>query len=578
MERTIPSTASEEVELYQRTYYSLLRSTAEVQIRTLEEVHAGMRSLLHPMAREQTSDMAALIYSLLRLPSCIHQVQLVVLGQSEEVFSRGGYRDIENWQPVSAIARRRRCFFNGKDTLACYIASRSDIDDVIPMLTAYQIEWNKFHNFLRRFLAAEPGFAFSELEGNEDAQVKLAETLQIAPDPECPLDDLNRLHTIWGNDFAANLERMAGGSRHMRVQLLSGSLSEYRRATNAWWENIEHAFPDITHRPVYFVSSNTHSLVNLISGYALRHQADLVRFLELSENCDMLAEWQDIQARQVNSSQENFLYFVMKIYQAAKRSEVTSDVSQDEKACGILRISSEHSFEVDTQLIEINKIHPDWIDPRLRDNDLSRLRQSDALILNIDYPLGVASYNLLSKISEQAGKVLAVYVMGKAASLNGTLGDVVIPNVVHDEHSQNTYLFPNCFSASDISPYLVYGTVLDNQKSVTVRGTFLQNPHYMDIFYREGYTDIEMEAGGYLSAVYEMFRPVRHPVNEIVNLYGLPFDLGIVHYVSDTPMSKGRNLGEVKLSYFGMDSTYASSLAVLRRILRLEKQRLQALS
>jgi hypothetical protein len=120
----------------------------------------------------------------------------------------------------------------------------------------------------------------------------------------------------------------------------------------------------------------------------------------------------------------------------------------------------------------------------------------------------------------------------------------------------------------------MYGTVLNNQKAVTVRGTFLQNARYMDVFYREGYTDIEMEAGAYLSAIYEMYRPVRHPVNEIINLHGLPFDLGIIHYVSDTPLGKGKNLGAGNLSYYGMDSTYASSLAVLQRIFKVEKARL----
>jgi hypothetical protein len=96
----------------------------------------------------------------------------------------------------------------------------------------------------------------------------------------------------------------------------------------------------------------------------------------------------------------------------------------------------------------------------------------------------------------------------------------------------------------------------------------------MDVFYREGYTDIEMEAGPYLSAVFEMFRPQRHPVDEIINLYGLPFDLGILHYASDTPLTKGKNLGAGSLSYFGMDSTYAVSLAILRRIFQLEQKRL----
>jgi hypothetical protein len=93
------------------------------------------------------------------------------------------------------------------------------------------------------------------------------------------------------------------------------------------------------------------------------------------------------------------------------------------------------------------------------------------------------------------------------------------------------------------------------------------------VVYREGYTDVEMEAGPYLSAIYEMYRPQRHPVNEIVNLYGVPFDTGILHYVSDTPLSKGRNLGAGTLSYFGMDSTYATSLAILRRIFEVERQR-----
>ncbi|MEL7675852.1 MAG: hypothetical protein AAGU78_19095, partial [Chloroflexota bacterium] len=50
-----------------------------------------------------------------------------------------------------ARARRRRCFFDRRDTLACYIASRSDIEDVIPTITAFQIEWNKMHLLLQNW-------------------------------------------------------------------------------------------------------------------------------------------------------------------------------------------------------------------------------------------------------------------------------------------------------------------------------------------------------------------------------------------------------------------------------------------
>ena len=126
------------------------------------------------------------------------------------------------------------------------------------------------------------------------------------------------------------------------------------------------------------------------------------------------------------------------------------------------------------------------------------------------------------------------------------------------------------FAAAHVRPYLVYGAVLDNQKSISVRGTFLQNQRYMDVFYHEGYTDIEMEAGPYLSAIIESLRPRRHPHNEIVNLYGASFDIGFIHYASDKPMSRGQSLGTQTLSYYGMDSTYAASVAILKRILEKE--------
>ena len=98
-------------------------------------------------------------------------------------------------------------------------------------------------------------------------------------------------------------------------------MSAYRRATNLWWEKIEAASPELVRRPVYFISSNNHSLANLISGYALQIEDRLVSFLEESENCDLLAEWDDIRARQVESSRENFLYYVLKKFQAIPSRE-----------------------------------------------------------------------------------------------------------------------------------------------------------------------------------------------------------------------------------------------------------------
>ena len=52
-------------------------------------------------------------------------------------------------QPLEAPARRRRWYDDGEGTMAVLLASASDLDDLIPTLVAYQIEWNKLRLRLR---------------------------------------------------------------------------------------------------------------------------------------------------------------------------------------------------------------------------------------------------------------------------------------------------------------------------------------------------------------------------------------------------------------------------------------------
>jgi hypothetical protein len=566
MDRTVPRTGSEEIELYIRTYYSLLRSTADVEIKTLEEVHANMGSSLHPDARSSMVDVSALLYSTLRLPACIGQVERVVLGQSQAAFIERGVGDIETWEPVSSVARRRRSFFDGQDTLAVYIASRSDIDDMMPLLTALQIEWNKLHQIFHGGLIR--AFLDDPID-NEEGMGILAHGLGVS------LEDVERLRRVWGDRFWERLLAIADRKKRFRVSLLGGSLNDYRRAVQIWWDRAEMKCGKMFERPVYFVSSNTHSLVNLITSFPLRHKSELLEYLGCDECEDLRLEWEDIKAQEVPSSEENFLYYLYKKFAAGEEgAKLDKARIKDEADVGLVYVDSDFSFDVDIQVLALNDLKPEWLDPRLQRDDLGVLANSDALIVNIDYPLGMAAYLILSYLATRVGALQGVYITGKAATLNGVIGDVMIPSVVHDEQSQNTYLFDNCFRAVDVGD-LVYGSKLDNQKAVSVRGTYLQTPRYMDVFYREGYTDIEMEAGPYLSAIYELARPKGYPNNELVNLYGLPFDLGILHYASDTPLSKGKNLGAGSLSYYGMDPTYATSLAIVRRILDMEIGRLK---
>jgi len=570
MERTVPKTGGEEIQLYMRTYYSLLRSTDIIRIETLVESHIAMESSLHVEAGKTEPDVSTIIYSALRLPACIVDTDEVLIGQIERSFIIAGYEDIAQWERVFAPGRRRRMHFDGNHSLAVYIVSRSDIDDLIPILTAYQIEWNKLHNILngdapRRLLETYQDYTDSL---PDEAVEKLSQILFMHP------TEVRRLELVWKGSFIQTLQRIANQRKQMGVRLISGSLADYRRATANWWEELcAEMFGNGIHpeqHPIYFVSSNTHSLINLLTGFARRYEENIVEYIKSRNEETLLAEYQDIK-QSYNKSQDNFLYFVLRNYLSDNGNAARERLAHESRSIGIYRVPNKHGFEIEAQIIDLSKLHTEWLDPRVRDGyDLINLSQSNALIINIDYPLGMAAYEILSRITERVERLRGVYVMGKAATLNGRIGDVMIPNVTHDEHSQNTYLFRNCFAARDVSPYMSYGNVLDNQKAVTALGTYLQNPGYMSVFYREGYTDIEMEGGPYLSAVYEAFRPKRHPHNELVNLYGVPFDVGILHYASDTPMKKGQNLGAVTLNYIGVEPTYATAIAILRRILQTE--------
>ncbi len=570
MDRTVPSSGNEEIDLYLRTYYSLLRSTRAVEIKTLLEAHKRMHSALHIMANANNPDMAAFIYCVLRMPSCLNRIRQVIMGQSERVFAAHGFADVESWEPVSAPGRRRRSFFDGDNRLAVYIASRSDIDDLVPILTAYQIERAKLQRLFNMPGARPLLQRMAEMDDDPHA----ADLQELSRLTEIAVEDLGRLSQIWGPDTAVRMLEIADRKQEISIRSLAGGLIDYKRATRRWWQNVEHKVPDISfsERPIYFVSSNTHSLANLLSGYALQIEADLHRYVHDSGSESLSREYHDILQSNVPSSRENFLYYMLKKYESDAPQQIAVRLAREQEQ-GIWRVPSKHAFDIEVQVIDLARLLPDKFDPRIQIPGLDALHVSDALIVNIDYPLGFAAYQVLTEISRNVAEVLGVYIMGKAATLNGRIGDIMIPSVVHDEHSLNTYLFHNEFTANDIAPYLVYGTVMDNQKAITVPGTFLQNEGYMSVFYREGYTDMEMEAGPYLSAIYEMARPKRHPYNELVNLHQIDVPVGMLHYASDTPFSKGKNLGTQNLSYYGMDPTYASMIAIVRTIFEQEMRR-----
>ncbi len=567
MLRTPPQPESEEISLYISTYYSLLRSSGEVRVRAFEEAHSYSGSSLHAGALADEPDLAAFAYAAARLPDEMPETDLVILGQSHELFEAAGY-DVQRWAIVKTRGRRRPLRFeNGR--LAMFIASASDIDDLVPIVTAYQIEWNKLHTRLRRVVPSPE----SMLELTRDP-VALAAALGVGA------EDAQKLLDAFG---AARLERGARALYDrpidLRIRMLASSHSQYQRAAQRWWSGVEPAYvraAEPRRPPVYFVSSNTHALANLVGGYARSHVDEIVAWAKARNPEGLGDEVARLAASTDEAALAPILYYLLRSYIHSDPSATKmNEVRAFESSKGLVHLSQPGHIDVDAQIAYLNALDPELLDPRLQMPGIERLAKSDAVLVNIDYPLGMAAYHLLSRVGQGVGEVRGIYIMGKAATLNGRVGDVMLSGNVYDEHSKNTFLFKNAFTARDIAPYLRHGSVFDNQKAVTVRSAFLQNKEYMDAFYSSGYTVLEMEAGPFLGATYELVNPKRVPTDEVVHLSAhTPFDVGIVHYASDTPYSRRQSLLSKSLSYFGVDATYACAIAIVRRVIELEIARL----
>jgi hypothetical protein len=542
---------NERIRNFVQLTYITLSSTGAVPIGRLEDAYRAMEPVIHQKVGLRELDCAALSYAALRLPFCATKVGRVVLGQSESILEESGI-PMSAWTEVFARSRRRRYLYDGAETLICFIASKSDVDDIIPSLLALQIEWNKAHAILARK-------ELPPLPPEEAARLAL-----IAGLLEIDSTDARKFASAFQEDLEGALAEMRRRPMDLYVRNLESSYTRYRRETETWWRQIAAECPGIEERPVYFVSSNTHSLINLMSGYAEAIRGKIMDFAATDPDLAALAR-----APRAEAHSSLLYYLLMKYEQQDRDGERAVSRIAYEKRVGVRRIAAEKTLDVPTQVIDLAVLASSGAGGDYADR-LRALAGSDAMVLNIDYPLGRTAYFLLNKLAEHIVRIKGVYVVGKAASLFADRGDIIIPSSIIDQHTRNEYFLENCIRVGDIEPYLdsTVHAIYDNQKAVTVLGTFLQNKQMLSAFLSAGVTDLEMEAGPYLAALYEIARPKRYPEQETISLRMSDMDLGIVHYVSDNPLA-GRHLDR-SLDLDGVDATYAATRAVLNRIVDRE--------
>ena len=181
------------------------------------------------------------------------------------------------------------------------LASTSDLDDAIPSLVAYQLEWNKLHALLRAV----------ELRGPTPADVAAA----------CggSEEDWSRVERVLARRPRGFVDEVRTRKLHLRIRMLGGSQSGYARITRRWWAPVRAKLTDqaLSDKPMYFVSSNTHSLVNLVSTDAGASEDEIVDWVEANGPDYLLEELERFRTSRKTGSWENFLYYGARLYYEA---------------------------------------------------------------------------------------------------------------------------------------------------------------------------------------------------------------------------------------------------------------------
>jgi hypothetical protein len=419
----------------------------------------------------------------------------------------------------------------------------TDLLDFISALTCYQIESDKIrarHASYRRKLEESPDI-LSVWSAVDSWQQGYGE-----PVGEQRKSLLHDLSVELGSDYAsvkaldASLEGRLlevvasicrSAPRDLKVVFSDrfGLMGMYSRKARGWAAAVSSAIDSLgqADSPIYLISSNLHSVANCLSPF--------VREYALENGLDPRLGYGELRACLSSPG----------ILEARKRRD-------SEGGMVSLQVPAEMPF---CQVACLKSVDPSLTDPRLGWKGRGR-----GVIVNMDYAFGEEGFFLFNELFELFGmRIRRVYILGKAGTLRGIRGDIMLPTFFVKQGSGEAYEIGNCLEAEDFAGLGDFA-VHTGGPMLTVAGTFLQNNEVLRYFRdRWGALGVEMEGIPYAKALMHAVLRKRIPADVTA---------GVCYYASDAPLAG--DLLSVPLGSTGVGPVYAATLAILRSILRLE--------
>lgn len=524
---------------------------SRLEVDSLLGAYRDMEPSLHRHCKSpDVVDIEALLYASDRLPESIYQVREVLIQADvpDKLPQMAGIVRLET------SARRRPTYQVGNDTIIVVAREgRTELLDLITLLCSYQLEAVKI----------------SRLLGESELFTSLSDVLE---DENHTLEERNRLLAKLAfelgttDDLIVALDRAWGGELLERLHYLSlnppafiarlhrdYSVEASRSRAKQWVSVLKRCVSelDCEEGAIHILSSNTHSTVNLLSAFALSRE-------------DEIWDW-----AMVNSEHKAFLktttertpnvtYFLQREWLKAFPQHKAKKEAWD-RDMGVVHLEDEFYTGINSQIIQLAKVDPKSADPRLREY-LESLNDPHAMVVNFDYAFGEQAGILVEQLfKEFRHRVKSFSIMGKAGTVVGERGGLMIPTYLLKEGSRDVYDLPfgNALKASDLEELNLKG-IHSGGPMLTVAGTILQNDKMLRQYLEEWQIlGLEMEGIPYVRALHQCLK--RGWVSPDLRVM-------VGYYASDAPLEVGETLAR-ELAFEGLDPTYGLNLAILRRIL-----------
>lgn len=514
-------------------------------------LYQALQPALHPLVGESAAiDFAALEYAVRRLPANVTRTFSFLL--TDELPE--GFSPPQVYFPDVPTAGRRRDIWEvlpGKNVVLLR-DGMSDLIDMVSCLCLYAVEARK----IRRRVRTPPSVAALFAAVNRGAAADTAGDASASAAFPFTAEEVARFSTVWPD---RPLERIWEIVRHremfsIRVQRRKNSYNS--RRSELWTAQVGSAAKELLgvhpagfseELPVHIISSNTHSVTNCLNPW-------------YTDSGDEILEWGRSARHPLTKQQwrleRDLMYALARDYFQA-RPERSVAAQRMARENGILRLKETASTGIQVQIVDLNKTDFSRLDPGV---DRSTAGQR-AVIVNIDYAFGEQAQHIIRNLLMLFGtRVRSISFLGKAGSLVGNRGDVLVPTAFIAQDSDQFEPFPErdpgCLERlrARLAPCRAHVGPL-----LTVNGTLLQNRTMLH-FYRRLWGCVGLEMEGF------------HYYRQVVD----SAELGVVspqvmtrsyYYVSDLPLDATATLSTPLGSTEGIPPLYAITRQILSEIL-----------